>query len=261
MRDRIIIAPTMIPGKSMPRFHESIGGYDICYSSEYIHSLFRKTDKRKITTTIDHKGNPISCSIIASFLKGLDFEGQIRRALPFLSNDDVKILLNKFNSLPKRSWIQIQEFDSHEDREKIIASGKTGLSVELNHTINVNGKKIRIREEFERIDSPNDKLPFSLHIYGGSTWSWGRSEHGQAHLEAKKNGNSFDKIFIPYSKEWNSSSPKKKINLLTSEKGRVSRKERKKLVEWLDSDNNLMRCHESWNNNNKDNENRAMFIY
>ena len=253
----------MIPGISMPRFNDEIGEYEICYSSEFIHKKFKKTDNQKIKTSIDHNGVGISCKIIFSLIKGLNFESQIKRTLPFLSRDDINLLIREYNSLPKGTWFQVLEFESKEEMNKITNSGKTGLSVELNHTIVVNGKTIILHEEYERMDSPNEKLPYSLHINGGSTWSWGRSEHGKAHLELKTNGkgNSIDKIFIPYSIDWNNSDMVRKIELLSSQEGKVSRKERKKLVEWLDSKNNLEKCHIAWNTNNKFNENRVMFIY
>lgn len=261
LRERILIAPVMIPGKSMPRTHKKIGEYEICYSSEYIHNLFRKTDKNKVVTTIDHNGLPIAVRIIASFLKGLDFTGQLNRFLPFLSKEDIAIFLNEFDSTPKGTWFQVQEFDHQEDFENLKTSGKTGLSVELTHSIIVDGEEVKIREEYERVDRPSDKLPYSLHIYGGSIWSRGRNEHGSAHFELKENGISLDKMFIPNSKEWYSTDLKGRIELLSTENGKATRKERKKIAEWLDRDGNLKRCHEAWNKNNEYNSNRVMFIY
>ena len=263
MRDRIILAPLMIPGTAMPRYHDELGEYEICYSAEYIHSKFKNTDLSKVKTSIDHNGVSCNCKIPFSFIKGLNFEVQLKRILPFLSKIDVETSVKKFGFLPKCTWFQVLEFETSEVLQELIKSGKTGLSVELSHTIIVDGKQINIYEEYERLDSPNDKLPHSIHINGGSTWGWGPNEHGAAHLELKNNGKgkAVDKILIPYSDAWNKASLNQKIDMLNSEKGRVDRKERKKLAEWLNSDDNLSRCHESWNTNNKYNENRVLFIF
>jgi len=263
MRERIILAPLMIPGIAMPRFHDEIGEYEICYSAEYIHSKFKKTDLSKVKTTIDHDGVATNCTIPFSFIKGLNFAEQLKRTMPFLTKADVMASVSEFSILPKGTWFQVLEFETPEDLKRLQKSGKTGLSVELSHTIIVNGKSIKIHEEYERLDIPNDKLPHSIHINGGSTWGWGPNEHGAAHLELKNNGKGMkvDKIYIPYSVAWNRATKIEKIDLITSEKGRIGRKERKKLAEWLDSDNNLERCHESWNRNNKYNENRVLFIF
>lgn len=263
MRERIILAPLMVPGAAMPRFHAELGEYEICYSAEYIHSKFKKTDGSNVITTMDHNGVASNCKIPFSFIKGLDFEGQLKRILPFLSRIDIENSVKNLGLLPKGTWFQVLEFETPEALKELIKSGKTGLSAELSHTIFVDGKKIKIYEEYERLDSPNDKLPHSIHINGGSTWGWGPNEHGAAHLELKNNGKgiTLDKIHIPYSDAWNKASSNQKIDLLNSERGRVGRKERKKLAEWLDSDNNLYRCHESWNKNNKYNENRVLFIF
>lgn len=253
----------MIPGTAMPRFHNELGEYEICYSAEYILSKFKKTDLSMVKTSIDHNGAASNCKIILSFVKGLNFEDQLKRILPFLSKVDIDKSVKEFGFLPKGTWFQVLEFKTPEALLELVKSGKTGLSVELSHTIIVDGKKIKIYEEYERLDTPNDKLPHSIHINGGSTWGWGPNEHGAAHLELKNNGkgNVVDKILIPYSDVWNKASSNQKIDMLNSEKGRVDRKERKKLAEWLDSDNNLNRCHESWNTNNKYNENRVLFIF
>lgn len=263
MRDRIILAPLMIPGTSMPRFHNDLGEYEICYSAEYIHSKFKKTDLSKIKTSIDHNGKAINCKIPFSFIKGLNFEVQLKRILPFLSRIDIENSVREYRSLPKGTWFQVLEFETSQALQELIESGKTGLSVELSHTIIVDGIKIKIYEEYERLDTPNDKLPYSIHINGGSTWGWGPNEHGAAHLELKNygKGKALDKIFIPYLEAWKKANSYEKIDLLISEKGRIDRKARKKLAEWLDSDNNLKRCHESWNTNNKFNENRVLFIF
>lgn len=263
IRERIILAPSMVPGIAMPRFHKELGEYEICYSAEYIHSKFKKTDPTKIITSVDHNGVATNCKIPFSFIKGLNFEDQLKRIMPFLTKADINASVREFGALPKGTWFQVLEFETPSDLERIQESGKSGLSVELSHTIIVNGKSIKIHEEYERLDIPNDKLPYSIHINGGSTWGWGPNEHGEAHLELKNNGKgkAVDKIFIPYSAAWNKADKSQKIDLLKSENGRIGRKERKKLAEWLDSDNNLKRCHESWNNNNKFNENRVLFIF
>lgn len=253
----------MIPGIAMPRFHKDLGEYEISYSADYIHSKFKKTDHSQVKTSIDHNGIAINCKISFSFIKGLNFKDQLKRVLPFLSRIDIDNSVKEFGSLPKGTWFQVLEFETPKEMHELVESGKTGLSVELGHTIIVDGKSIKIHEEYERLDSPNDKLPYSIHINGGSTWGWGPNEHGSAHLELKNNGKgkAVDKIFIPNSLDWNKSNLTQKIDLLKSENGRVGRKERKKLVEWLDSDNNLKRCHDSWNTNNKFNENRVLFIF
>lgn len=263
MRNRIIFAPLMIPGVSLTRFHKDIGEFEICYSAEYIHEIFSNTEITKVRTSIDHNGVEIKCKVIRSIIKGLDFESQIKRSLPFLLKEDIYKTMSDFNSFPKGSWFQVMEFEDDIALQKFIDLGRNGLSAELKHTITVNGNVITLNEKYERVDSPSDKLPYSLHINGGSTWSWGRSEHGKAHLELKvnSNGNSIDKIFIPYTSDWNKSTMKHKIELLSSQEGKINRKERKKIAEWLNSDNNLEKCHRSWNINNRYNENRVIFIF
>jgi|SRR5690554_573357 len=263
MRDRIILAPLMIPGTSMPRFHKDLGEYEICYSAEYIHSKFKKTDLSNLKTSMNHNGIAINCKVSLSFIKGVSFKVQLKRLIPFLSRVDIENIIREFDFLPKGTWFQIMEFESSEALQNLVDSGMTGLSAELSHTIKVDGKSIDIFEEYERLDSPNDKLPYSIHINGGSTWGWGPNEHGPAHLELKNSGKgqAIDKIIIPCSNTWQKANPNQKIDLLNSEKNRVNRKERKKLAEWLSSDNNLKRCHDSWNINNKYNENRVLFIF
>jgi hypothetical protein len=259
--DRILFSPLMIPGLSIPRFHEEIGYYEISYSSEHIHSLFKNTDRNITRISLDHNGVVIPCKVLCSIIKGLDFKVQLKRNLSFLTLNDIQLLINKFDVLPKGTWFQILEFDTIDQLQNVLNSGKTGLSVELKHSIFVNGKNIILSENYERVDAPKDCLPFTLHIYGGSIWSYGRNEHGKAHFELKLNGKSVDKIFIPYSNKWTNSTVKQKIKLLESEKGRVSIKERKKIVEWLDSKNNLKRCHDIWNKNNEYNKNRTILIF
>lgn len=261
IEDRIVIAPIMIPGRAMPRYHKEIGDFDICFSSEYIRKTYRSTDKSNIITTLNHKGKTIKCQVISLFIKGLDIHKQIQRELPFLDYQKVKYLASRLIDLPKGTWLQVSEFENSADLNSIIEAGYKGFSIELPHTVMVDGKKVDFIEEYERMDSNKNQLPFTIHINGGSNWSWGRSEHGEAHLELKKNGTAIDKIFIPSTKYWSSASPKIQINLLKSENDKISRKERKKIAEWLNVDNNLSRCQSTWNEKNKYNTNRVMFIY
>ncbi|MEX1191562.1 MAG: hypothetical protein WEA99_06275 [Brumimicrobium sp.] len=259
--DRIILSLVMIPGKAMPRYYEGVGNYVVCFSAEYIANRYRNTDKKLVKTRLDHEEVFVPCKIISSFLKGTNFREQLKRQMPYLSSHDIGKSYQNFRDMPKGTWFQVHEFETAELLSQLIDSGKLGLSVELKHTIIVNGEQIEIHEEFERMDEPKNILPYTLHIYGGSVWSRGRSEHGKAHLELKKNGKSVDKIFLPYSDIWHRSNRSEKIELLQSEKGNVTRKERKKIAEWLSNGGNLVRCHEEWNESNKDNENRVMFIY
>jgi hypothetical protein len=210
---------------------------------------------------LDHNGIAIPCKVYSSIIKGVDFKSQLKRILSFLSSKDISILIDNFEMLPKGTWIQVLEFDTSNQLQNVLNSGNTGLSVELKHSIFVNGNNIILSENYERVDSPKDCLPFSMYIHGGSNWSYGRNEHGKAHLELKINGESVDKIYIPYSNQWTDISRKQKIELLESEKGRVSRKERKKIAEWLDSNDNLKRCHNIWNLNNENNGNRTILIF
>lgn len=261
LAEKIIIAPVMVPGRSIPRYHKELGDFDICFSSEYIHELYRITDKSKIYTTLQHKGKMISCEVISSFVKGLDIRNQINRELPFLNHHEINYFEKELTNLPKGTWLQVRQFDSKEEIESLIKSGVKGASIELPHTIKVNGVEINFTEEYDRMDSKKDQLPYTIHIYGGSTWSWGRNEHGPAHFELKKDGKPIDKIFIPNTKSWKAATNKRKIDLLNSKNGLISKKERKKIAEWLDSRNNLARCQTTWNKNNKNNKERVMFVY
>lgn len=261
LAERIIIAPVMVPGLAIPRYHKEIGDFDICFSSEYIHELYRMTDKSKIITTLHHNGKVIRCQVISSFVKGLDIRNQIERELPSLNYLEINYFEKKLINLPKGTWLQVRQFESKAEIELLIKSGIKGASIELPHTIEVNGIKINFTEEYERMDSKKDQLPYTFHIYGGSVWSWGRNEHGPAHFELKKDGKPIDKIFIPSTKSWNAANRKRKIDLLNSENNLISKKERKKIAEWLDSGDNLSRCQATWNKNNKDNKERVMFVY
>lgn len=263
MLNKIIIAPQMIPGRSIPRYNNKIGHYEICFSSEYIQKKYSLTDISKLATTIDHDGKSISCKTISSFIKTYNFSNQLCDELNKIGfGPDLLIFFQNVyrshNDLPIGTWFIINEFDNPEDLQKIILSGKTGLSVELKYSITVNGENITIEDNFNRMDSPSDKLPYTLHLYGGSTYSYGRNEHGEAHFTVKKNGKTIDKIVIPKSSIWFSKDSKDKGKLLKSEEGKVSRKDLKKIAEWLDD--NWEKCKNQWNEMNKDNLNRAVLL-
>lgn len=261
---KIVLAPQMVPGISMSRYHKKIGHYEVCFSSEYIESKYRNTDFSKLTTNKEHGDKRVPCKTVSSFLKSEDFSNQLIEELSqFASGTELREgfseTYRRFNDLPEGTWFLIIEFDSREELESTMGSNGGGISVEISYSFTVDGEKITTYEKFNRMDSPSDKLPYTLHIYGGSTFSMGRSEHGEAHLEVKDNGKSIDKIFIPNSNDWISNDLKGRIKLLTSEKGKVSRKDTKKIAEWLSD--NWERCKSQWNENNKDNLNRVTLLY
>lgn len=263
MLDRITLAPLMIPGRSMSRYHKKIGYYEICFSSEYIQNKYNFTDFSKVITYLDHKEKPSSSKTVSSFLKSENFSQQLSEELSKFAYGTELLkafegAYRNFNDLPVGTWFVINEFDDPLALQKFIDSGRTGMSVELSYTLTINGKKITIDDKFNRMDSPSDKLPYTLHIYGGCTFSYGRNEHGEAHFTVKKNGKTIDKIAIPKSSIWSSTELKDRGQLLTSENGNISRKDLKKIAEWLND--NWERCKNQWNEMNKDNLNRAIIL-
>jgi hypothetical protein len=120
--------------------------------------------------------------------------------------------------------------------------------------------------EMARINDPKE-FPFDVFVYGGDSYGSGRNEHGEPHFhfaDKIKGGNWQFSVLIPTVEQWNQS---KELYISETSNGDYNwtglKKEKKWLIEWLNSPNkmiggvlsNIEVIRQQWNVLNSDNKN------
>ena len=237
----------MIPDKKILRYHDKIGFYELSISSDVIESYKNNFDlnNRNDVINVNHTENTYSAiKILKSFL----ISDTNRQSLPL-----------NFQDLPDGTWMLELFFEDTELLTEFENNGLKGFSIEGRFTIEDDkGKQITVYEKFRRMNKLSDLLSFDIWVHGGSTEGAGRNEHGEAHFELKekKSHRPLGKIFMPTINKWLGLDFKQRVKLLNVQNGNdISQKEKKGFVRWLELNNNenLIKCHQEWNECNKDN--------
>lgn len=240
----------MIPNLKILRFHEEIGEYEIKFSKKDIFILRKRFHDNGYDKNfnLNHEEPLTGMTMTSSFL---------------VDKENRKNLPEEFKNLPFGTWVIIVEV-TQSTFEKLKENNATGFSVEGTFKIFRNKKSYTIKERFRIMNKLSDRLPFDVHIFGGSTSGAGRNEHGNAHFQIKERNTLKDlgKIYMPSLVNWQKSNQKEKIILMQLYEGQdIATKHKKFLIDWLEQNNNenLLRCHAQWNESNKDN-NRTTLI-
>lgn len=248
-----LLGPIMIPDFKILRYHDEIGYYELVCKSEQIEKFRNKfhLDKKEKNLNLNHSSEIYDGAVLSqSFL---------------ITDDNRQALPEKFKDLPNGTWMIELTFKREDYANQIVELNLNGFSISATFNVKgVDGKSYEVHEKFRIMNKLSDLLSFNIYVQGGSTDGAGRNEHGAAHFELKeKNTNKgLGKIFMPSLDEWNKLDNKSRIKLMLVHNGAdITSKEKKAMVRWLEiNDNeNLLRCHKEWNENNKFN-NRVTLI-
>ncbi len=248
-----ILGPVMIPDKQILRYHDEIGFYNLVVSANVIEFYKNKfsSEERENNLNIQH-GKIIN-------------EG-VKLTKSFLINEENrKSLRTDFHDLPNGTWMIEYTFDRPELLAEYEMDGLKGFSIEGTFTIiGEDGKAYSVHEKFRRMNKLSDLLSFEIWVHGGSTDGRGRNEHGQAHFELKEKNTRkpLGKILMPSLELWLKSDFDERVQLMKLENGNdISKKDKKGMARWLElnENENLIMCHNEWNECNKHN-NRTIQI-
>ncbi len=238
----------------MLRYHDEIGFYNLSIDADTIEKYKNKfhAEKKEDQLNLNHSNL---------------LQTDAKMTQSFLINDKIRDgLPEELKHLPNGTWMIELTFESYKAYEEFEKLGLKGFSIEGTFPITgPDGITHTITEKLRIMNKLSDFLPFNVYVQGGSNHGAGRNEHGPAHFELKqKNTNkNLGKIFMPTMQTWTSSDFKARIDLMKVHGADdIPTKDKKAMVRWLEMDenNNLIRCHNEWNECNKHNTNRTTLI-